>query len=140
MDGLNEINAFLQGFEPWQLVIGTFFLVHFVQFVMDIFISAISKKTIDKYKLISDVKCNFLETDWKASIFKVIRKLPFVSGKIDSELDKNVREMELEVTKQIQGKAYHRFLPENGWTKDEVLAEIDDVMSLGKQIRILESS
>ena len=140
MDGLNEINAFLQGFEPWQLVIGTFFLVHFVQFVMDIFISAISKKTIDKYKLISDVKCNFLETDWKASIFKVIRKLPFVSGKIDSELDKNVREMELEVTKQIQGKAYHRFLPEIGWTKDEVLAEIDDVMSLGKQILILEKS
>ena len=43
MDGLNEINAFLQGFEPWQLVIGTFFLVHFVQFIIDMLISAFSK-------------------------------------------------------------------------------------------------
>ena len=85
------------------------------------------------------MKCNFLEIDWKASIFKVIRKLPFVSGKIDSELDKNVREMELEVTKQIQGKAYHRFLPKIGWTKDEVLAEIDDVMSLGNKSGSLKS-
>ena len=61
----------------------------------------------------------------------MVRKLPFVSGKIDSELDKNVREMELEITRQIQGKTYHRCLPKTGWTKEQVLAEIDDVMSLG---------
>ena len=58
-----------------------------------------------------------------------------MSGKIDSELDKNVKEMELEITKQIQGKTYHRFLPKIGWSKEEVLAEIDDVMSLGKLIK-----
>ena len=127
---LVEVNEFLQGFEPWQLVVGTFFLVHFVHFLKDLIISAISKlyAKVSHYNLHDT---SLTDTDWKASIFKTIRKLPFVSGKIDSELDKNVREMELEVTKQIQGKTYHRFLPKIGWTKDEVLSEIDDVMSLG---------
>ena len=55
MDGLNEINAFLQGFEPWQLVIGTFFLVHFVQFIIDMLISAFSKQTNDKNISISGI-------------------------------------------------------------------------------------
>ena len=40
---LVEVNEFLQGFEPWQLVVGTFFLVHFVHFLKDLVISAISK-------------------------------------------------------------------------------------------------
>jgi len=57
-----------------------------------------------------------------------------VQGKIDEEISKNVREMEDEITQQIQGKKYHRNLPPSGWSKEQVLAEIDDMMALGQSL------
>jgi hypothetical protein len=57
--------------------------------------------------------------------------LPFIRGKIDQELNKTVQEMETEMSDQIAGRDYHRTLPEKGWSKDQILSEIDDVMDLG---------
>lgn len=66
------------------------------------------------------------------ALFRTLRKIPFVQRKIQEELDKTVGEMEVELKEQIGGLAYHQSLPKVGWSKDQVLKEIQKNMDLGK--------
>ena len=71
------------------------------------------------------------EIKYVSCLFKLLRKLPYIKEKINDELDKNVQEMESEIRKQIQGKTYITHLPNAGWTKSQILSEIDQMMALG---------
>eukprot|EP00095_Tigriopus_kingsejongensis_P003316 maker-scaffold612_size124412-snap-gene-0.23 protein:Tk03316 transcript:maker-scaffold612_size124412-snap-gene-0.23-mRNA-1 annotation:"sphingosine-1-phosphate lyase 1-like isoform x2" len=103
----------LDDYKPWQVVALTLCSVVVLKF------SWVFLKTLK-------------ETDWKVTLFRTLRKIPFVQRKIQAELDKTVGEMEDEMKAQIEGKAYIRKLPDAGWKKDKVLEEIQKSMELGK--------
>ena len=44
--------------------------------------------------------------------------------------------MENDIRKQIQGKKYITALPKSGWSKQEILDEIDEMMELGTNYQI----
>ncbi len=132
-DVLVEINGFFDGFQPWQLVLGTAFFIHILHALMEVVKYLASNSKVETIltikKLNNDISS---DTNLKAAAFRLFRKLPFVQGKINAELDKTVKEMEQEVTDQIGGMSYNRTLPANGYTKAQVLQEIDQIMALGE--------
>ena len=134
---LNEVNGHLKDFEPWEIVLGSFFIWQFGFILVSSIFSFLSIHLgqilfwyfEEFFHIIS--KLLLLGKNWIAIGFKLLRKLPYIKEKINDELDKNVQEMESEIKKQIQGKTYITHLPNAGWTKSQILSEIDQMMALG---------
>ena len=51
--------------------------------------------------------------------------------KIDEELGKTMSELKADANKQLKGLEYHRNIPEVGWDKEKIVAEIEKLMGLG---------
>ena len=66
----------------------------------------------------------------KQKLFKIVKKIPFLSNKIMQQLDKTRKELEDGVIKANKGNSYIKKLPINGSTEEEVLAKIDTYMKM----------
>ncbi len=69
--------------------------------------------------------------EWKKTFFKWVKKLPFVKRLVEKELDKNMKSMAEDLTAQLKGMSYQRYLPAKGWSKDRVVKEIMKCNELG---------
>merc|ERR1712156_808441 len=103
----------LEDLETWQIIVGTICVIQSLNYLIPT-----TKK--------------ILKTNWPAMIFRLVRKLPIVKDKIDQELDKTVSEMEEEISKQIGNRDYTKTLPLDGWSREKILNEIDDLIDLGE--------
>jgi sphinganine-1-phosphate aldolase len=63
-------------------------------------------------------------------VFNLTKSLPFVQGKILSELDKNRKSLEDDVIKMNKGQKFIKSLPENGMSESEVLRLTDEYLKL----------
>lgn len=131
MDYLNKLDHFLtqnldDGSNPAKILDSALYNLKPWQIVTLSLISWISLRLF-----IKSLIC-IKNTNWKVALFRTLRKIPFVQRKIQEELDKTVGEMEVELKEQIGGLAYHQSLPKVGWSKDQVLKEIQKNMDLGK--------
>ena len=112
---LNYINEQCRGYESWQII------------------SLTMGVTILLYQMIQTVfygrepfykRC-------KLWVFKQFRNFPLVKSQINKEMAKTRKEIEKELLK-TPGCVVRQHLPETGFTRDELIKEMDDADALGK--------
>jgi len=67
-----------------------------------------------------------------AAIFRFTRKLPGVSGLVQGELDKSLDQLKKDVVKQMKGKQYVVELPQDGWSEEKVMQEIQEMLDMAE--------
>ena len=54
-----------------------------------------------------------------------LRRIPWVQKKISEELGKTMSELKRDVDSQLRGLPYLTQLPDQGWDRDRIVAEVD---------------
>ncbi|KAK3926157.1 Sphingosine-1-phosphate lyase [Frankliniella fusca] len=110
------VNSLVGHKEPWQIVVmtasGTLAGVWLFEFIFDGDESAW-------------VRC-------KKSAFRLLRKIPAVREKIDSELKKIELSFADDAKKRYQGKAFYHSLPAKGKADSEILKQVHEYLELGE--------
>ena len=68
----------------------------------------------------------------KKTFFKLVRILPFIKDKIETELNSKKADLENEVGRQRKGETYTTKLPKTGISKDRLLMHVNYYQNLGK--------
>lgn len=102
--------------EPWQIVAitatGTVFGVWLFEFVFD-----------------GD------ESAWtriKKSVFRVLRKIPAIRNKVDTELNKIQKSFSEDAMKRYQGKEFYYTLPNKGQPDSQIMKQVHEYLELGE--------
>lgn len=77
------------------------------------------------------------ESAWvrcKKSAFRLLRKIPAIKNKIDSELGKIQDSFFEDAAKRYQGKEFHYTLPKSGKSDADILKQVNEYLELGKSI------
>jgi len=73
-----------------------------------------------------------LVTRGKKTIFKLARKIPAISRRIEREMKKISEGFEQEVIHRNQGNPYITTLPEKGKHHNEIIQQVEQYLSFGK--------
>jgi hypothetical protein len=73
-----------------------------------------------------------LVTRGKKTVFKLARKIPFISQRIEHEMKKISEGFEQEVIHRNQGNPYVTTLPEKGKHHNEIIHQVEQYLSFGK--------
>lgn len=71
-------------------------------------------------------------TRGKKKIFKLARKIPAVSRRIEREMKKISEGFEQEVIHRNQGNPYITTLPEKGKLHNEIIQKVEEYLTFGK--------
>lgn len=75
------------------------------------------------------------ESAWtriKKSVFRILRKIPAVKNKIDTELNKIQASFSEDAKKRYQGKEFFHALPSKGQADTEIMKQVHEYLELGK--------
>lgn len=110
------VNGLMRNKEPWQIVAitatGTVFGVWLFEFVFD-----------------GD------ESAWtriKKSVFRVLRKIPAIRNKVDTELNKIQKSFSEDAMKRYQGKEFYYTLPNKGQPDSQIMKQVHEYLELGE--------
>lgn len=67
----------------------------------------------------------------RKKFFLLIRKIPAIRKKIDSEIDKISHELEVEAIKRTEGLLYYTKLPYDSFTKEQILDLVNQYLEIG---------
>jgi sphinganine-1-phosphate aldolase len=73
-----------------------------------------------------------LVTRGKKTIFKLARKIPAISRRVEREMKKVSEGFEQEVIHRNQGNPYITTLPEKGKHHNEIIQQVEQYLSFGK--------
>ena len=65
-------------------------------------------------------------------MFGLVRRLPWLSGKIEAELDKNIRELADKSATEMKGLTLTTSVPDTGRSKEVILDEIGRNLDLSE--------
>lgn len=68
----------------------------------------------------------------KKTVFKLVRKIPAISRKVESEMRKINDSFEQEVIHRNQGNPYITTLPKEGKNHNDIVQQVDQYLSFGK--------
>jgi sphinganine-1-phosphate aldolase len=112
--GLNKVNEYSSQFQAWQLILVTALITYLIcQF----------------FNYLNELE-NGLIDHLKKKLFRIAKKIPFLSGKIMQELDKTRKELEEGIIKANKGNPYITKLPDKSSTTKEVLAKVDNYLKM----------
>ena len=106
----NYLNSLAAPYEPWQII--------FVCVGLTLLLTRL-------YRFL----CHDEKTLWqraKLTVFRTLRKMPIISGKIKSELDKTLRQMQKDILTPKEGERYLLQLPEKGMSRYQLRKEMDN--------------
>ena len=111
-----DLNVYIRHFEPIKVVtvtvgssIALYKILELLQHSEEGFIAAAKKK-----------------------FFKLVKKIPWVEKKISEELEKTMSGLRRDVTAQLKGLTYHKELPRDGRTKEDILTEVQTLLGLAE--------
>lgn len=67
----------------------------------------------------------------RKKVFRLVRRVPAVRNKIQTEVDKNETEFANNITKEVGIVPYIRKMPDNGLVSTEILSKVDQYLNLG---------
>jgi sphinganine-1-phosphate aldolase len=67
---------------------------------------------------------------FKQKFFDVVKRIPFLNAKIESELKKALKNFEDDITKANKGIPYQLSLPQFGLTRDEVISKVEEYIKM----------
>lgn len=77
---------------------------------------------------------HFSATNWKQTLFRTFRKLPFVESKIQQLQNESLKAMAGDVNVKYKGVPFNRSLPSKGLSKDRVVDNISTLLGLSKSV------
>ncbi|XP_077585135.1 sphingosine-1-phosphate lyase 1 isoform X2 [Stigmatopora nigra] len=109
------VNGHCRDFEPWQIIGATLFIT----------LAAVWLKgfLFQQESLLSRMK---------KQCFRLIRKIPFVSGAIQSQLNKALDDMSASLCTLKNGMGYTKKLPSKGLSQKQVLEKISEYQTLNE--------
>jgi len=112
-----------RGMEHWEIVTNT------VMYSFAVFIGLLLLKWFIRWLFFNDksLKTRIVET-----FFAVVKKIPYLSGKIKSEIDKSLTEMSKTAFPMPDDMHYRTKLPDKPLTEDQLDKEVDCLLSFGK--------
>ncbi|XP_051935901.1 sphingosine-1-phosphate lyase 1 isoform X1 [Hippocampus zosterae] len=113
--GRQQVNSYCRDFEPWQIIGVTLFTT----------LAAIWLKgfLFQQESLLSRMK---------KQCFRLIRKIPFVGGAIQSQLNKALDDMSASLCTLKNGMSYTQKLPSKGLSQSQVLDKISEYQTLNE--------
>lgn len=110
----NWVNGQCKSLEPWQIILATV--------LVTLSLVCIRNFLFKKGSLITRVK---------KTVFKIVRKLPYLKGYIEKEMAKTRKTIHEEIHSSDGGQIFLQELPKTGWSKSKILEESSQYLSMG---------
>ncbi|XP_073337462.1 sphingosine-1-phosphate lyase 1 [Pagrus major] len=114
-EGRQQVNSHCADLEPWQIIGATF-------------ITTLGAVWIKGFLFQQES----LRSRIKKQCFRLIRKIPFVGGKIQSQLNKALDDMSASLCTLKEGMSYTKQLPSKGLSQNQVLDKIREYETLNE--------
>ncbi|KAL3877655.1 hypothetical protein ACJMK2_035330 [Sinanodonta woodiana] len=108
------VNNVCSNLEPWQIILITVVFTLIVSWVYD-FLFNQEESLVQRFK---------------KAFFKYVKRLPIIKGRIDKEMIKYAKELELGYNKGIGPSGYLLHLPKKGLTADDIRRELQNYHSM----------
>uniref|UniRef100_A0A671XMB6 sphinganine-1-phosphate aldolase n=1 Tax=Sparus aurata TaxID=8175 RepID=A0A671XMB6_SPAAU len=116
-EGRRQVNSRCAELEPWQIIGATF-------------ITTLGAVWIKGF--LFQHESNISHSRIKKQCFRLIRKIPFVGGKIQSQLNKALDDMSASLCTLKEGMSYTKQLPSKGLSQSQVLDKIREYETLNE--------
>ncbi|KAI3363008.1 hypothetical protein L3Q82_011671, partial [Scortum barcoo] len=125
--GRRQVNSHCGELEPWQIIGATFITTLGAVWIKDFLFQQESNPphVTHGYK-------GGLTSRFKKQCFRLIRKIPFVGGAIQSQLNKALDDMSASLCTLKEGMSYTKQLPSKGLSQSQVLDKIREYETLNE--------